>query len=186
MKHNMKTILVSSLSCVNRYLKNQRFVTPPCIYADRFAIKKETMILGDKPKEMASIRMWRTKSLLDWWYDERSSADHYIGALDYTIEKNHIRCQYITVNDGYNAYRESLSQLTEEESKELVHSMVHYLTEVAKQENKPKIVLDVHHNLRYYKKYFEKEGFVVTERKARDNRAWVETELSLEEDYCVK
>ena len=93
----------------------------------------------------------------------------------------------MSINDVREmGYKNSKSTLTEEEIPEVFISMVYYLISVARQENKPKIVIDVHNNLRIYQKCYEKEGFVLTGRKARDNPYWIEAELSLQDDYCVK
>ena len=82
---------------------------------------------------------------------------------------------------------------------------------VAEKENKAKVIVDVHRNsynsffvsrinanyyvfsrlhnssnLRIFEKHYKNEGFVVTERKSRDNPYYLEAELLLNEDYCIK
>ena len=125
---------------------------------------------------------------MDWWYDEQSSQS-FVAALDYVVQKDQIKCEYMSVNYDVREMWYSMnykSTLTEEEIPEVIHSMVHYLTTVAGQENKPKIVIDVHSNLRIYQKHYERAGFVLTERKAQDNPYWIEAELVLQNDYCIK
>ena len=128
---------------------------------------------------MDSVRIWRTQSLLDWWYDTNSSGRTFVGALDYIVEKEAIKIDYININDKDNicSYEDRLST---EESAELLNSMMQFITGVAKQEQKNKIKMDVHGNLRLYKQRFEDHGFVLTDRRCKDNRAWIETEKTVD------
>ena len=185
----INTLLVSSLRNVNKSLQNEPFNTPWCIYADRFAIKKETLFTNSitgSAIELKSIRIWKTKSFLDWWYDDQSSGT-FIGALDYVINEDHVKCEYMSIIDvRESGYRNSTSILTEEEITELSNSFINFLKIVSQQENKPKIVVDVHNNLRIYKKFYENEGFHITERRSTDNPFYIEVELPLQDDYCIK
>ena len=61
-----------------------------------------------------------------------------------------------------------------------MNSMIQFITGVAKQEQKKKIKLDVHENLRLYKQRFEEHGFVLTDRRCKDNRSWIETEKTVD------
>lgn len=57
--------------------------------------------------------------------------------------------------------------------------MVQYIKEIAIQEQKKKITLDVHQNLRIYNNDYKNRGFVLTEHRSRENHNWIETELVL-------
>jgi hypothetical protein len=114
---------------------------------------------------------------MDIWYDEPQS-NNFIGIFDYGIFDDYIKIIGLSINDHVLlGYHESM--LTESESQELMKSIIQHVKNVAQQENKPKIILDVHHNLRLYKKYFYPNGFIVTNRKCSDNPFWFESELDI-------
>lgn len=199
MEPTEKPFLVSSLEHVNLFLQNIPFYNPPCFYAPcfygyRYAIQKELLyfgwLTGTDQKEYHSMRIWKTKSLFDWWFDEQSNRT-FIGALDYVIKDDHIKCEYFSIKDkrelGYGFYVSDID-LTHEEIDELSKSFISHLKIVAQKENKAKIIVDVHNNLRFFEKHYEKEGFRITERKSSSsyNPFYVEAELLLNENYCVK
>jgi hypothetical protein len=92
----------------------------------------------------------------------------------------------IKLRDQVEPYFCSIEPLTDEENRELFRAMIDHLTTVAQREGKPKIVVTVHENLRIYIKYYEPEGFVLTERRCQDNSFWIEAELVLPEEFCIK
>lgn len=187
----MKPVLVSRLNHVNKFLQNKPFITPCCIYDDRFAIgigKEFLVSITGEQKELHSMRIWKTKSLFDWWINEQTSST-FIGALDYVINEDNIKCEYMSIKDlreiGYQLYSSTIT-LTNEEIDELSKSFITHLKLVAEKENKPKIIVDVHNNLRIFEKHYELEGFKMTERKSIGNSNYREAELLLQQDYCVK
>ena len=195
MEPTEKPFLVSSLEHVNLFLQNIPFNTPPCFYGYRYAIQKELLYFGDltdtdqEQEEYHSMRIWRTKSLFDWWVEEQSNRT-FIGALDYVINDDHIKCKYFSINDitelGYGFYVSDIT-LTDEEISKLSKSFISHLKIVAQKENKAKIIVDVHNNLRFFEKHFEYEGFRITKRKSPScHPFYVEAELLLQQDYCVK
>lgn len=98
--------------------------------------------------------------------------------MDYFINEETVNIDYINVNDEENlSYGKE--KLSRSESKELVQSMVQYVKNIANKENKSKILLDVHYNLRIYNRDFKDIGFELTNRKCKDNPYWIETELIL-------
>ena len=188
----MKPVLVSDLIHVNKFLKNIPFQTPLCIYDDRFAIGKELLNIGSitgLQQELHSMRIWKTKSLFDWWVNEQTSST-FIGALDYVINEDHIKCEYMSIKDfreiGYKSYDSTIS-LTNKEISELSKSFINHLKIVAEKEKKDKVIVDVHRNLRIFEKHYKNEGFKITERKAIDNPFYLEAELYLHDKIeCVK
>lgn len=169
-----KIILLQNLPALYHVLNTGKVKPQPFLfYGDRIAIHHK------KIDTMDSVRIWRTPSLLDWWYDTNSSGRTFVGALDYIVEKEAIKIDYININDKDNicSYED---RLTNEESAELMNSMIQFITGVAKQEQKKKIKLDVHENLRLYKQRFEEHGFVLTDRRCKDNRSWIETEKTVD------
>lgn len=194
-----KTLLVGSISTVK-----QMFMAPGapipyiprCFYSrDRYAIKHWSTT------KYNAIRVWKTKSLLDIWYDDASTSGDFIAAIDYCLNSDHVKIEYMYLNDAESTSREPL--LDDATSMELNGAMITFAKELAKRENKPRIVKDVHQNLRLFQKYYEPEGFAVTGRRCSDNPYWMEAELLvdieetkskyyqqkmsyLEENSCIK
>lgn len=174
-----KFILLNDLSSVFHVLKNKVVKPSFCFYGNRIVFKHDVTQDGN------SIRIWRTTSILDYWYDKHSSGTSYIGALDYTIQDDGVKIDYININDKEEIYYNkkeicyNKNKLSDTESTELMDSMMQFMKTVADKEKKPKIKLDVHGNLHTYNKYFENVGFINTKRKSQDNPFWVETELNV-------
>ena len=165
-----KFILLNDLSYVFHVLKNKVVKPSFCFYGNRIVFKH------DVTQDDNYIRIWRTTTLLDYWYDKHSYGTSYIGALDYTIQDDGVKIDYIKMNDKeeicYNK-----NKLSDTKSTELMDSMMQIMKTVTDKENKPKIKLDVHGNLRTYNKYFENYGVINTKCKCQDNLFCIETEL---------
>jgi hypothetical protein len=177
-----KIILLPNLDALKELLirnEDNSLQSCKCIYEDRIAIQHST------DKDRNTIRIWRTKSLFDYWYDNfNKCSKNFIGALDYTIYDDFIKIDYINICDYekrniYNMF------LNEYESEELIHALLIFVKNVAKKENKNKIVIDVHENLRIYHKYYYYEGFEITDRKSTCNPFWIETECILLKNLSV-
>lgn len=171
-----KTILLPNLQSLYELLNNndnESLYTCKCIYTNRIAIKHNI------EKKMHTIRIWRTNSLFDYWFDDfNHSNKNFIAALDYTIHKNYIKINYLCVNTiEYNhLYNNSLDEF---ETEDLIKSLVQFVKLVTKKENKKKIILDVHKNFRIYEKHFYYLGFQITNRKCTDNPFWIQSEIIL-------
>lgn len=169
-----KTILLPNLQALFELLNNndnESLYSCKCIYEDRIAIRHYIR------KELNIIEIWKTKSLFDWWFDPYCS-NNFIATIDYTIHDTHIKINHLGINDydHINMYNNSLD---ENDSEDLIRNLVIFVKIVAKKENKDKIILDVHENLRLFLKYYYYEGFKPTNRKCTNNPFWVETELVL-------
>ena len=75
-----------------------------------------------------------------------------------------------------NMYNNPLDQY---ESEDLITSLINFIKIMAKKENKDKIIIDVHENLRLYEKYYYYNGFDITNRKCITNPYWFEAEIIL-------
>jgi len=147
-----------------------------CIYGDRIAIRH---IID---KNIHKIRIWKTKSLFDYWYNNFHYCHrNFIAALEYTIHEDYIKIEYLYINDADNVINNKLynNPLDTYESENLINSLIHFVGNIAKRENKHKIIKDVHENLRIFKKYYYYNGFNITDKKCIDNPFWVETEIIL-------
>jgi hypothetical protein len=167
-----KIILLPNYDELNEYLKNELNYNYNCpsFYNDRIAITTNY-------KNKNSIRIWKTFSILDIWYS-KFVEKNIIGALDYSIHDTFIKIDYLFINDEEKLYMNYNFFLNEDDAEKLVHSFILYIKDIAKKENKNKIIIDVHNNLRYYNKYYKDEGFCITKRKSKDNPFWIETEIN--------
>ena len=172
-----KIILLSNLQELNELLSNNDNVNLyncKCIYENRIAIQHYL----EKNKNI--IRIWRTKSLFDYWFDDFHYCHrNFIGSCDYTIHDTYIKIDYLYINDGKNNNLYD-NPLNEYESEELIKSLINFIKTIAIKENKNKIIIDVHENLRLYEKYYYYNGFDITNRKCINNPFWIEVEIILE------
>jgi hypothetical protein len=174
-----KITLLSNLNELNNLLKNNdnpNLYNCKCIYKDRIAIQHYSH------ENSHTIRIWKTKSLFDYWYNDfHYNHRNFIAALDYTIYDKHIKIDYLYINDSENKVNKKLydNSLDEYEMEELLNSLIYFIKIIAKNENKQKITKDVHQNLKIYEKYYYYEGFKVTNIRCIDNPFWIETELIL-------
>ena len=172
-----KIILLQNLEELNELLNNNdnaSLYNCKCIYGDRIAIQHYLN------KNMNIIRIWRTKSLFDYWFNDFHYCHrNFIGSFDYTIHDQYIKIDHLYINNGENKnlYDNPLNQY---ESDDLIKSLINFIKIIAKKENKNKIIIDVHENLRLYEKYYYYNGFDITTRKCIDNPFWIEAEINLE------
>ena len=173
-----KVTLLQNLDALNELLisgDNPSLYNCKCIYGDRIAIKH----IFDK--NIHKIRIWKTKSLFDYWYNNFHYCHrNFIAALDYTIHDEYIKIEYLYINDSDNIINNKLynNPLNTYESENLIESLIQFVKNIAKKENKHKIIKDVHENLRIFKKYYYND-FNVTNKKCTDNSFWVETKIIL-------
>ena len=169
-----KVILLQNLKELNELLNNNdNNCKCKCIYENRIAIEHYLK------KNMKVVRIWRTKSLFDYWFDDfKHCGKNFIGALDYTIHDTYIKIDYLCINNSEikNMYNNPLDQY---ESEDLITSLINFIKIIAKKENKDKIIIDVHENLRLYEKYYYYNGFDITNRKCIPNPFWFEAEINL-------
>lgn len=174
-----KVTLLPNLNALNELLinnDNPGLYNCRCIYEDRIAIQ---YILKNNSH---SVRIWKTKSLFDYWYNDfHYCHKNFIAALDYTIYDKYIKIDYLYINDIGNKIniKSYDNSLDEYESKDLLKSLIKFVKIIAKKENKDKIIIDVHENLRIYEKYYYYNGFKITNRKSDNNPFWIETEFIL-------
>lgn len=117
--------------------------------------------------------------MLDIWYNDFNfSGREFIGALDFIIYDTYIKINYIGFINKEKQHMYN-NILDESDVEDLINAFIYYLKLIGIKENKEKIILDVHENLRYFNKYYYYNGFNITNRKCIDNPYWIETELIL-------
>jgi hypothetical protein len=176
---NNNTILVSNFELLFNLLNNKELENSyncKYIYEKKIAIQHLTKINNIN---INRLRIWSTYSLFDWWYDKYDNCGkNFIGCVDYILHDNYIKINYLNINDSQttNLY---INPLDLDDAEDLIRELINFIKLVAFQENKKKIILDVHENLRLYNKYYYNLGFEVTKRKSEGNPYWVEIEINL-------
>jgi hypothetical protein len=172
-----KTILLPNIQAINDILNsndNENLYNCKCIYENRIAIQH---LFNNN---INTIRIWRTKSLFDYWYDNFDNCGkNVIASLDYTINELNIQIDHLFINDSdqnklYN------NPLDEYEAEDLINTLINFLKIIAKKNFKPKIIFYVHENLKLFLKYYYYLGFQTTDRKCKQNPFWIETEINIE------
>ena len=132
------------------------------------------------------------ENIMDWWYDF-----HWIkmiGNMKYIIEEDSIQIIYLNIHNTIdnkfiprkNNYYLNHA-INQEETNELMSSLIEYMKSLAKKEGKKKIILEefcLYGEL--FEKYFEKEGFILKKMDDGMTEEMTQAELYLDEDYCVK
>ena len=171
--------ILNSCKDLYKYLQTNNVNNPFTLYSDKIILERETFPYGETENICHSIRIWKSKTLFNSWFNNQSSSA-FIGALDYQIRPNDIRIEYLSVNDEECPYIDKPIDLAE--SRNVHKELLEYAKKLAKDENKDKVIIDVHGNLRIYNKFFKDEGFQITGRKASDNPFWQEVEFTLPKD----
>lgn len=166
-----KVLFTPSLLIACKYLKNKNIDLPKCIYGDRVVINHY------KINDISVIRLWKTKSFFDLWYDNMTN-DNFIAGIDYSIQDDHIKIEFMDINDE-NCIIKNSYKLDKKDSMMINNALVRHMKIIARENNKNKIVVDVHNNLKIFGLYYKDEGFISTSRKSHDNPFWVEAELQL-------
>lgn len=173
-----KTILLPNLDSLQELLNdngNESDYMCKGVYEDKIAISHELDENG-----MFSIRIWKTTCLFGFWYNDfNCSHKNFIGALDYKIHENYIKIDYLNIND-FDKKDLFYNLLNQDECVNLMKSLINFVKIIAMKENKSKIILDIHENLRLFFKYYQEEGFRVTNRKCKMNPFWLESEIMID------
>lgn len=171
--------ILSGLSNLYPFLENGTIVNDIYKYSNKIFVKHNVYVDGH------SIRIWQSNSVLDVWYDMQTSKN-FIAAIDYTIEKDRVKIEYLNLNDEEMAQHnfESPPFFDDISAKNTVKSMIKYVENVARENGKSEIVIDVHRNLRIYDKFYKECGFVATDTMCKDNPFWRETvkHIDIEQD----
>jgi len=197
-----KVVFVASVNEMCKFFRNPNVFQPSsCIYDDRIVIKHS--IIPPVPcggncsamqgERIHSIRAWKTKSVFDLWYEDFTTRT-FVAALDYEIKEDHVKIQYMNINDkesvkatygeGSEASRINIKlhpSVDTIESIQINRALLNYVKDVAIEEKKNKVIVDVHENLRIFNIYYRREGFHVTDRKCSDNPYWIETEFTIDD-----
>jgi len=173
-----KTILVYDLNEIVDLLNNKKYNEYNCkgIYENRIAIQHRK---DENNKDYRNIiNIWRTTSIFNYWYTlYENCSKNFICCFDYTIHDSFIKINHLGINDGYHRYLYN-NPLDGDDSEDLIKACINFIKIVAKNENKNKIIIDLHSNLRLYEKYYHYEGFKMTNRKC-NNPYWLEAEINL-------
>lgn len=167
-------IILNNIKDVYDYFKLGSINNPFTFYSTKFIINDE--IRKSDNIEKHSIRIWKSNTLFNYWYNEHHSSQ-FVAALDYNIRENDIKIEYLSVNDDECCYTQK--PISQNESEEMIRALVDYMRKTATELGKPKVIIDVHSNLRIYNKSYKNEGFQLTGRKCEDNPYWEEVEMTV-------
>jgi hypothetical protein len=193
-KPSSKTIIIPTLDGLLKYIRGETIAYKPLpsLYTTRFIVQhkvdstpSEDVLkeAGFKPPQPPtdvhhSIRIWQSKVLLNTWYNIGARTTAFIGALDYTLHPDHLKIEHLRVNDEECQYY--LKPLTKEDATKVRIALMDCIIKVAVQENKSKVLVDVHRNLRLFKKYYIEDGFQPTDLPNNEgNVYWTGAVLSL-------
>jgi hypothetical protein len=78
---------------------------------------------------MYNIRIWRTKSLFDYWFNDFHYSDrNFIASLDYTIHKNYIKIEHLGINDrepvNLRLYDNSFD---DDDAEDIIKYLIHFV-----------------------------------------------------------
>lgn len=167
--------ILSGLSNLYPFLENGTIVNDIYKYNNKIFVKHN--VYGDEH----SIRVWQSNSVLDVWYDMQTSKN-FVAAIDYTIAPDRVKIDYLNLNDAEMAQHNYGSPPFFDDicAKITVKSMIKHVENVARENGKSEIVIDVHGNLRLYDKFYKNCGFVATDTKCKDNSFWREAVKHIE------
>jgi len=184
-----KTVLFPNLCAVKHMLRYGKSINNnddtciPSIYSEKYAFShysEKCAFSHNYDNNKYMIRIWKTNSIFDYWYDGFRTTN-FVASLYYEKHEDAIKIASLFLNySTYPSFNVNKKQiLDDDELAEIKTLLIEYIKNIAKLENKKKIFVDVHYRLKYYKLYYEKEGFVITNRRCLDNSYWIEAELLL-------
>lgn len=164
------TTLFSNFNELHQYLRIGLVPKQPFnVYSNKM------MVHHTVDNEINVFRICKTKLLFDYAGNDYKNLNNYVAVLDYSVNPDNIKIEYINVdncdNNNYNDF-----YFDEKEAFEMKKSLIVYVKNLAKEENKNKIIVDVHHNLNTYNSLYLKEGFSITTRNSTRSPQWIEIE----------
>lgn len=165
-----KTILLPTFDDIHNLLKHDTVKTN---YSNnKIAIKHYVN------NNLNLVKIWNITSISNYMH-QNSNIDNFIMAIDYIINKDNIRIEFLNINDKQhsNVHR-TINFLSEHNAFELTKSMIIFIENIAKKNNINKIIFDVHCNLNMYNKYY-KGFFQLTNCNNLDNLFQLEAERNI-------
>jgi len=183
MKLYNNTILLPNLTVLNNLLNNDD-IDDTYLCNCKNIFENKIIIKHLVKNKVNSIRIWREKTIFGFYYNNfRYEGKNFIAALDYIINDTYILIDYLSINDSEKSYMYNNS-LDQYEAEDLISSLINFIKIIAIKENKNKIIMNIHQNLRYYEKYYYYNGFEITNRKYKYNPFFIEIEINLEKIIC--
>jgi hypothetical protein len=165
-----KTVLLASFYDISKLLEHNIIKTN--------YISNNIAVRHYMHQDLNVIRIWNVNSISKYLYEE-SAINNFIIAFDYKIEQDRIKIEYLNMNDNkYSNTKYNSNYLTDNDVYELTSSIVIFIEKIARENNKNRIVIDVHKDLKTYNKYY-KDFFQVTSRISLDHPRWIEIEKNI-------
>jgi hypothetical protein len=138
-----KTVLFNSLSDVCDYIKSRNIPQHRGVYCDIYS-EKYAVMHEKLDNNMYRIRIWKTKVLFDWWYDDFNRST-FGAALDYSIYSGNVRIEYMSSNDDeFRDESTDIPILSKNNIFDLNKCLLDYVKMIAKCTCKKRVVIDVH------------------------------------------
>ena len=174
--HN--TYIYNTLPLLLSALNNNNFKLLSSNY--NFCIDKKFIIgeIVNNKENFNTLRIWKTNVFLNICLEDMKMTN-IIGCLDYKINNDNIKIEYLSVRDNFDSelyINDNYLILNDDEAIELKNALIKYIENIAKKNNINKIIIDVNKKLKYYNKYYKDSGFILTERQCDDNPFWIESE----------
>lgn len=126
-------------------------------------------------KKHYSLRCWLSMCLFNF-YTESKNNDNSIFSVDYIENDENIKIEYLEINNDFydKEYNYNKKILSDSEVLILKKAVFDYIENVAISENKNKLIIDIHNNMKRYDKELKEEGFINTNKRCIDNPFWYE------------
>lgn len=156
-----KTTLVPSLTVVCKILSNScAECSCDFLYSTNCAIMHKSL---DDINH--TINIWRTNAIFNYWHTnfDPFDYDNFLASINYKIDQDAIVIENLIINDiDFSIKNNNKRFLSNIKAKNLAKSIIKYIENIAKEENKNKIISYIHYNLKYYDKYYKDECFELT------------------------
>ena len=136
--------------------------TMRCMYGDVYTVKYEVK------NEWNRIHIRKSPTFFNYW--GYGIENQTIATLDYTVQYGHVKIHRLCIDESAD------DDLSHSESREMVSAFIDHVKTVAKETNKPKIVVALKNNSELFDEYYSNNGFVLSHT---ENPLFIEAELIL-------
>jgi len=168
--NSTKTFFVSNLK--DLISKSNKKWLPYSIFNEKIAIK----FIEDELNGINILKIWKTNTIFDYGY-ENFSFENFIIFLCYKKTYNSIKIESLTINEPNLKILNELNELNKINN--VIEFIINFLKKIAINININKIIIEVHKDLKIYKKIYKNIGFVLTNILSYDNPDYKQAELEI-------
>lgn len=164
--NNIRTF-TNALILTSFQTSNYNLISP---YINHVAVK-----ISNNNNNYISLKAWKYNNCINTYTDKNN-----ILQLECKLYDNYLKINYLYINnDYYSNYLNEPKILSNDEYISLKNAFICYIEKLALDNEKEKIIIDVHHNMKRYNHELKDMGFIITNRKCLDNSFWYEAEKTL-------